>query len=96
MQKADHPDFWQSALRSLARRAQSEEMLSAKLKFKGASDASVKQVIAKAKKYQLLDDKAYALMLAEREKGKGRGPLRIMQNLKFHGVKDEAGREALT
>lgn len=78
-----------TAMNLLARREHSTRELKRKLKVRGMEGAAVDQALAVLQQERLLSDERFVEMLVHSRVGKGQGPLRILAELREHGVSDE-------
>ena len=78
-----------AALRSLEYRDKTESEIEKYLKKKEFSDEEIEETLIKLKEYNYIDDYNYSIRYIKYAKEKGRGKIRIVQELKNKGVEYE-------
>lgn len=81
---------WETTLQILNYSEQTGAKLALKLQARGIPQDLAQQMVDKARAYKLIHDGDYARRLVEREKRKLRGPLRIKETLRAHGLDAQA------
>ena len=94
-QAAEEEGAVRAALRALERRAHGETELARKLERRGHDPAAIAAAIARLRRMGLLDDLAFARLYIASRTERGRGPIRLRQDLARLGVDRDAAARAM-
>lgn len=92
---AAEADAYAGALRLLARREHSQRELQRKLDRKGHAGEAAAGALARLQQQTFQSDDRFAALLVRSRVSQGQGPLRILAELRSHGIDDAAARAAL-
>lgn len=93
--KKNSLNSWELALKILSRHSQTEHRLKDKLAQKGVPQSQIEEIIAKAKRFNFVNDKSYAQNLIEKNQAKGKDKSSTAAKLLSHGIPRELVKELL-
>lgn len=89
------PDAYSRALGLLGRREHSRRELRSKLVQRGVEADEIETVFERLDEHDFQSDERFAEVLLRSRISQGHGPVRILAELRQHGITDEAARRAI-